>query len=163
MQQRTSHLLLFAAVASLTLAISQLTGFLVNLNIPENVSVEINGLLHFTHVRNHGGVFGLLQGRGWLFAVISALLLAGVVLYLALAGNLPRHEFVCFGFIVGGGASNVLDRVVYGSVIDFIDIQHIPHWNYVFNIADVMVHVGIWPMLLLGLFARPVAGPGSRA
>jgi len=39
--------------------------------------------------------------------------------------------------------------LVYGSVIDFIDIQHIPYWSYIFNTADLMIHVGIWPMLIL--------------
>jgi signal peptidase II len=45
-----------------------------------------------------------------------------------------------------------LDRVIYGSVIDFIDVQNIPLWNYIFNTADLMIHVGIWPMLALSLY-----------
>jgi signal peptidase II len=139
-------------VAFATVALSQLVGFLINSNIPENSTVELNSLIHFTHVRNHGGVFGLLQGQGWLFALVSAILLFAVVLYLYKGKDIQRYEYLCFGFIVGGGTSNVLDRLIYGSVIDFIDIQHIPYWNYVFNTADVMVHVGIWPMLIVGLF-----------
>ncbi|MCB1670294.1 MAG: signal peptidase II [Gammaproteobacteria bacterium] len=151
MPKRARLLLLFAAIALVTLGVAQLTGYLVNSRIPENTTVVINGLVHFTHVRNHGGVFGMLQGSGWLFATISALLLVAVTAYLARGHEVQRYEFICFGFIVGGGASNVLDRFLYGSVIDFIDIQHIPYWHYVFNIADVMVHVGIWPMLLFSL------------
>jgi signal peptidase II len=151
-RQRSRYLLLYMLVALTTLAFAQVIGYLINVTIPENTTIEINSLIHFTHIRNHGGVFGLLQGSGWLFALISMLLLAAVSLYLALGSSIQRYEFVCFGFIVGGGASNIIDRLVYGSVIDFIDIQHIPYWNYVFNTADVMVHVGIWPMLLLGLF-----------
>jgi len=157
-QPRAKKLLLFATIALTCLALAQLIGHLVNTRIPENSTVVINSLIHFTHIRNHGGVFGMLQGSGWLFALISALLLIGVTLYLALGKDLQRYEYLCFGFIVGGGASNVLDRFVYGSVIDFIDIQHIPYWNYVFNTADMMVHIGIWPMLLLGIFF----GPGSK-
>ena len=76
--------------------------------------------------------------------------------YLWFGNSVRRYEYVCFGFIVGGGASNILDRLIYGSVIDFIDIQHIPYWNYVFNTADVMVHVGIWPMLILSFFIEPI-------
>jgi len=151
MHQRSSYLLLFSAIALATLGFAQFSGYLVNASIPENSTVEINNLIHFTHIRNHGGVFGMLQGSGWLFALISGLLLAGVTLYLAIGQGIHRYEYVCFGFIVGGGASNVMDRFVYGSVIDFIDIQHIPYWNYVFNTADIMVHVGIWPIVLLSL------------
>ena len=146
---------LFTAVAPIVLISSQAIVHWVNTAIPINTTVEWNALVHFTHVRNFGGVFGMLQGSGWLFAIISLLLLIAVVLYLLLGKQVQRYEFICFGFIVGGGASNILDRLIYGSVIDFIDIQHIPYWNYVFNTADVMVHVGIWPLLILS-FLHPV-------
>ena len=162
-QPKAKLLLLFALIAVATLAFAQLIGYAVYNAIPENSTVVINSLVHFTHIRNHGGVFGMLQGSGWLFALISALLLAGVTVYLTLGPEIQRYEYVCFGFIVGGGASNVLDRLIYGSVIDFIDIQHIPYWNYVVKTADVMVHVGIWPMLLLGLFAGRREQTGNSA
>lgn len=142
-------MLWFALIALVVVGVSQWIGYWVNATIPESSSIEINSLLHFTHVRNHGGVFGLLQGMGWVFGVISVGLLLAVTCYLWLGASIQRYEYICFGFIVGGGASNILDRFIYGSVIDFINIQHIPYWNYVFNTADVFIHVGIWPLLLL--------------
>ena len=151
-QQKTRYISIFGIVAISVVALSQFTGYLINTNIPESTTIELSSLIHFTHVRNHGGVFGLLQGKGWMFAIFSALLLGAVVIYLYRGKDIQRYEYICFGFVVGGGVSNVLDRLVYGSVIDFIDIQHIPYWNYVFNTADVMVHVGIWPMLIFSLF-----------
>jgi signal peptidase II len=151
LSSQSKNLLLFTAVAATVILLSQISGYLVNSHIPQQTSVEINGFLHLTHVRNYGGVFGMFQGRGWQFALFSGLLLTAVVIYLYRAPQLPRYEYLCFGFIVGGGASNVLDRLIYGSVIDFIDLQHIPYWNYVFNTADVMIHVGIWPLLLMSL------------
>lgn len=150
---KTKNMLWFAAIVSGVLVVSQLIGYWVNISIPENTTVELNSLIHFTHIRNHGGVFGMLQGLGWIFAAISIALLLGVSAYLWFSAGVKRYEFICFGFIVGGGASNILDRFVYGSVIDFIDIQHIPYWNYIFNTADVMVHVGIWPLLLFSFLA----------
>lgn len=143
----------FVLIAVTVVGISQLIGYWVNTNMAEYSTIEINNLIHFTHVRNHGGVFGLLQGQGWVFAIISIALLTAVACYLWFGKAIQRYEYICFGFIVGGGASNILDRFIYGSVIDFIDIQHIPYWNYVFNTADVMVHVGIWPLLLFSIFA----------
>mgnify|MGYP001027454128 FL=1 len=149
----TRHFRLFILTAGLCLLIAQLIGYWVNVSIPEGSSVELNPLLHLTHVRNHGGVFGMAQGQGWLFGAFSVLLLAGVCAYLWFGAALARVEYLCFGLIVGGGASNILDRWVYGSVIDFINVQGIPFWHYVFNPADVMIHLGIWPMLLLTLLA----------
>lgn len=147
------HFRLFILTAGLCLLVAQLVGYWVNASIPEGSSLQINALLNFTHVRNHGGVFGMAQGQGWLFGAFSVLLLAGVCAYLWFGAVLARIEYLCFGLIVGGGASNILDRWVYGSVIDFIDVQGIPYWHYVFNTADVMIHLGIWPMLALTLFA----------
>ena len=155
LQKKTINMLCFAGIVLGVLAVSQLNRLLgEHSTIPENTSVELNSLIHFTHIRNHGGVFGMLQGMGGIFAVISIALLLGVSAYLWFSSSIERYEYICFGFIVGGGASNILDRFVYGSVIDFIDIQHIPYWNYVFNTADVMVHVGIWPLLVLSFLAN---------
>ena len=152
----------FGLVSTLVLVLSQVTGLWVNNTIPVNSSLEVSSLVHFTHIRNYGGVFGMLQGQGWLFGLISLGLLAGVVAYLWVGQGIKRYEYIFFGFIVGGGASNILDRLIHGSVIDFIDVQHIPMWNYIFNTADVMVHVGIWPLLLMSFLDRDKTGGESQ-
>lgn len=161
MRTKYINMALYLGIAILVASFSQYTGYWVNNNIELNTTVELNSLVHFTHIRNFGGVFGLGQGMGWLFGLISIALLAGVTAYLWLGKQVHRIEYLCFGFIVGGGASNIIDRLLRGSVIDFIDIQHIPYWNYVFNTADVMVHVGIWPLLAFSLFAHQHASSGS--
>lgn len=158
MSDRSRNIIWFGVIASTVVALSQLVGYWVNMTIPENSTLELNALIHFTHVRNHGGVFGLLQGMGWVFAFVSVGLLVAVVCYLWFGSSIRRIEYICFGFIVGGGASNILDRFLYGSVIDFIDVQHIPYWNYVFNTADVMIHVGIWPLLFFSFFPNALHG-----
>ena len=154
LEYKTSNMLWFIAIVLTVLALSQLIGYWINSSIAQNTTIKWNSLIHFTHIRNYGGVFGMMQGMGWVFAVVSIALLIGVSVYLWYSPALKRYEYICFGFIVGGGASNILDRFVYGSVIDFIDIQHIPYWNYIFNTADVMVHVGIWPLLVFSFIAN---------
>jgi len=151
LNSRISNMLIFFCVACIVLLISQAIGFEINQRIEEYSSIRINEFIHFTHIRNHGGIFGLLQGKGWLFAIFSTILLAAMTGYLWASQQISRIEYICFGLIAGGGASNILDRLIYGSVIDFIDIQHIPYWNYIFNTADVCVHLGIWPLIYLSL------------
>lgn len=150
--RRSHYLAGFFTISVACLALAQLGSYLVNTRIPLGSSVEISSVLHFTHIRNMGGVFGLAQGQGWIFAVFSVLLIAALVVYLLRGRQVRVYEFLCFGFIAGGGLSNVLDRLVYGSVIDFIDIRGIPFWHYIFNTADTFVHIGLWPMLFIGLF-----------
>jgi signal peptidase II len=149
---RNRYLFYFAVIAAACLALSQLGSYLVNTRIPLGDSIEISTILYFTHIRNLGGVFGMAQGQGWIFAVFSVVLITALVAYLVRGQKVHVYEFVCFGFIAGGGLSNVLDRLVYGSVIDFIDVRGIPFWNYIFNTADTFVHIGLWPMLFIGLF-----------
>lgn len=140
-----------AAVAGLCLA--QISSYLVDGRLGIGRSHQILGPIHFTHVRNHGGIFGIFQGHGWLFAGISFVILALVVFWVHRVHFNHRLEYLCFGLVVGGGASNILDRMVYGSVVDFIDIHGIPYWNYIFNTADVMIHMGIWPLFIFGFLA----------
>ena len=151
MNPKALNMIVFSVTAASVLLLSQGIGIWVNETIDLSTTLEINSFLHFTHIRNYGGVFGLAQGYGWLFGAISITILCGIVTYLWMAGNLKRYEYLCFGFIVGGGASNILDRYLHGGVIDFIDIQGIPYWNYIFNTADMMIHFGIWPMLIFGV------------
>lgn len=141
----------FTAISLLVVAVSQLGSYLVTRHIPMGQTLVLSDFIHLTHIRNLGGVFGVFQGQGWIFGLISAALIAVLIIYLWKNREVQPYEFVCFGFIAGGGASNVLDRLVYGSVVDFINLQGIPYWHYVFNTADVMVHVGLWPLLFMSL------------
>ena len=148
-KSKQTLLLYFTAIALSVLAVSQLGSYLVNTRIPLGTSIELNSFLHLTHIRNMGGVFGMFQGKGWIFGLFSVALIVGLIIYLLKSKTVQAYEYICFGFVVGGGSSNVVDRLIYGSVVDFIDLQHIPFWHYIFNTADMMVHVGLWPMLWL--------------
>ena len=150
MKQKTANLTLFILITLSCLVVAHGVGWWVSAAIPLYGTLEVSGLLHLTHVRNFGGVFGVWQGAGWVFGLVSGLLLAGITAYLVLSRRARLYEYVCFGFVVGGGGANVVDRLVYGSVVDYIDIQHIPYWDYVFNAADVMIHLGVWPLLVFG-------------
>jgi signal peptidase II len=156
--QRNRHLFAFGAIALTVLLVSQIGSYVVNANIPIGESVQWNSFLYFTHIRNLGGVFGMLQGHGWIFGLFSVALITGLTIYLYWGKQVQIYEYYCFGFIAGGGLSNILDRLIYGSVVDFINIQGIPYWQYIFNTADVMVHVGLWPMLYFSFF-KPNPAP----
>ena len=151
---KTRALAVFAGLAILVLAVSQTSSYLVDAKLAIGETYVVNSFIHFTHVRNLGGTFGMFQGSGWIIGIISGLILLGVTLYLIFSKNAKFYEFVCFGIIVGAGASNILDRVIYGGVVDFIDVQHIPYWHYIFNTADMMIHVGVWPLLILSFMQK---------
>jgi lipoprotein signal peptidase len=142
----------FVISAVLTLAVAQLGSYLVDSRLPLGETYIVTSFLEFTHIRNTGGVFGSFQGNSALFAILSSAILIGVSGYLLRTKTADLFDSVCIGFLVGAGASNILDRLLYGAVIDFIDIRGIPHWGFIFNIADAMIHVGIWPLVIRHFF-----------
>jgi signal peptidase II len=145
----------FCLTALLVLALSQLSSYLVDSRLAVGDTYIVNAFLHITHVRNIGGTFGLFPGHGFIFAGLSVVIM--IVCSIAFLNSKPTHwiQAMLFGFIIGGGAANVADRLIRGSVVDFINVQGIPHWQYIFNTADVFIHLGIWPTLLIGfLYAR---------
>lgn len=138
----------FAISALLVLALAQLASYLVNRLLPLHDTYVVNSVLHLTHIRNTGGVFGIFPGNSLLFVVTSSVIVVALCVYLLKSPTTALYHFVCSGIIVGAAVSNIVDRLVYGSVVDFIDVQGIPGWHYIFNVADVGIHVGLWPLLL---------------
>lgn len=142
-------LTIFGATALAASGLAQGVNALIMNRLALNESLVLNPLLWLTHVRNTGGIFGSFPGGGWFFALFTLAILTGVVIYLVRAKDLKLYNYICLGLITGGGLSNILDRLLHGAVIDYFNIQHIPFWHYIFNTADVMIHLGLWPLLLL--------------
>lgn len=116
--------------------------------------------LDLTMVWNRGVTFGLLSGEGpWnhLLLAVVAMAIAGFLLrWLARAET--RAITLGLGAVIGGAAGNVLDRLRFGAVVDFIDAHGWGwHW-YVFNIADAGIVCGVGVLLADALFRRPAAG-----
>lgn len=140
--------------ALLTLAVAQLSSYLVNTRLAIGETYVVSPFIYLTHVRNTGGIFGSFEGHSTVFALLSGSLVIAVSVYLLKTKTVDLFDSVCIGLPIGAGASNILDRLIYGSVVDFIDIRGIPHWNYIFNTADTMIHVGIWSLVIRHLFWR---------
>ena len=143
-------------------AADQLTKALIRgkLRLYESVTV-IPGFMDFTHVRNTGAAFGMLDGADFplkttVIAVIATAALIGVGLYSA---NLAAHQMLArvgLALIVGGAAGNLIDRIWVGSVVDFVDVYWRTHHFWAFNVADSAISIGVTVMLLdmLGLGAH---------
>jgi signal peptidase II len=147
------HTLAFVVAALAVFGLSQLSSALVTARLPLHDSYVVAPFLHFTHIRNTGGIFGTLPNNSALFAIVGGAFVAGLAVYVLRSRSLAGYQYLCFGLIAGAAASNVCDRLVYGAVVDFIDVQGIPRWNYIFNLADTAIHLGVWPMVI-GAFVK---------
>lgn len=131
----------FAAIALGVIVLDQISKQLILTHLFEDQLVLIPGVLNFTYVENRGMAFGLLSEHRWVFMVLSVVGIGLVAFYLFryVKTTLGR---VALALVVGGGIGNMIDRVVLGFVVDFIDFCLFDFWVWVFNIADAAVCVG---------------------
>lgn len=138
----------------LIVTVDQLTKAVVRAMVPLHESVTIvPGFMDFTHVRNTGAAFGILNLAEFpfktvLIAVIATAALIGVGIY---AASLAHHQLVArigLALIIGGAAGNLLDRIVAGSVVDFVDVYWRSYHFWAFNVADSAITVGVGIMIL---------------
>lgn len=132
----------FWIAAIVSLSLDQVTKYWVlhNFNLLETQPL-ILGVIHFTYVRNTGAAFSILTGRADILKWLSLFVSLGLMAFALFGGKLKKLEQVSYGLLLGGAMGNGIDRFIFGSVVDFIDIRLI---NFaVFNLADVSINLGI--------------------
>jgi len=140
-------------------ALDQLTKLLVRLEIPLHDSVTvIPGFLNLVHVRNTGAAFGFLNAvdfpyKAAVVALAATAALAGIALYAARLSSHERLARIGLALILGGAAGNLLDRLLLGSVVDFVDVVFGGWHFWAFNVADSAITLGVAAMLadMIGL------------
>lgn len=154
-----------ALIAVAVLALDQASKYWVlhGLDLPERGMVRLLPVLNFTLVWNRGVTFGLLNGLGaWArpaLIVVAIAVVAGLGLWLTRAES--WRVAGALGAIAGGALGNVLDRLRFGAVVDFIH-AHIGSVSwYVFNVADAAIVIGVGLLLLDGI-AAPARGESAR-
>lgn len=145
------NILLYALVGIAAVLLDQLTKLIClnNLALGESAQV-IPGVLDFTYIQNRGAAFGSLANSRWIFMILSTVMIIVLTVYVVIDKSLSKPALVCLGMIAGGGVGNMIDRVAYGYVVDFIDVKFLPFWKWIFNVADSFVCVGA--VLLLMFF-----------
>ncbi len=111
--------------------------------------VEILSFMDFTMAWNTGISYGLLANNGdlgrWLLIGFSVLAIIGFCVWLAKAEG--RLLALSIGLIVGGAMGNVIDRVFYEAVADFVSLHGFGYYWYIFNVADVAIVAGALGLL----------------
>ena len=152
MSRRDRLTLLGIALACLVFIADQASKWWVLnvLHLPDLGSVAVLPVLNLTMVWNHGVTFGLLTSRG----AAAPYLLGAVALFVvvALAVWLRRASGPliagAIGAIAGGAVGNVLDRLRFGAVVDFLHLHAWGHSWYIFNVADSAIVCGVAALML---------------
>jgi signal peptidase II len=132
--------------------------YLADTLLQYHVPVPVVPFFNLTLSYNTGAAFSFLSDAGgwqrWFFVVLAATICVVLIAWLRGLDSKQRWVAVSISLIIGGAIGNVVDRVIFGHVIDFIDVYYQDwHWP-IFNIADSAITVGVAIMLIDGLFGK---------
>lgn len=112
-----------------------------SMNLYESIDV-IPNFLSITYVENDGGAFSILSGGRWFFVVMGFIALIVLVRLIMLDTKISKFDRTAYALVLSGVVGNVIDRIFYGKVIDYIDFNLFGYDAPIFNFADMCIVFG---------------------
>lgn len=145
-------------LSALVLFLDQGTKILAEYYLKLHQSVELFPFMNLTLMQNHGAAFSFLADAGgwqrWFFVVLTVVITVFLLRWLRGLPAEQRGLAVAIALVIGGAVGNLIDRVQYGYVIDFLDF-HAMGWHWpAFNVADSAITVGALILMKDALFGN---------
>ena len=118
----------------------------MNMNLNSSITV-ITNFFNITYVHNYGAAFSILIGARIVLILISLIILYILYKYLK-KEELNKYNNICYSFLIGGIIGNLIDRIIYGYVIDFLSFKIINYNFPIFNVADIFITLGTFMFLI---------------
>jgi signal peptidase II len=157
-------------LSALVIVLDQLTKQVVDRSMELYESIQWLPFLHMTYLRNEGAAFSMLAQAGgwqrWFFIALAGGASIGITFWLKRMPADNRREACGWSLVLAGALGNLIDRISYGYVIDFIDFfwpgSDLPHFP-AFNVADIAINIGV-ALLLIDAFlqSRRAGAPDRR-
>lgn len=113
-------------------------------------TVKVFGdIFKLTYVENRGVAFGMFQGMQWIFIAVTVIMLFLIVFYMFKKRPQGKLVYIASALIIGGGIGNLIDRIYYGFVIDYLSFSFFPP---VCNFADYCITIGVFLLAVYLLF-----------
>lgn len=141
----TAKLISLVAAALLVAADQGIKAWATAQLMPVGVMAVLPGIVELRYVLNDGMAFSMLAGKQGILIGVTSLMLIGVLVWL-LRGDVPLLERISWTLVLGGGIGNLIDRVLNGVVVDYINVLFM-HFA-VFNFADICVCCGVGLLIL---------------
>ena len=131
--------LTFPLTALVVLALDQISKFFIRTNMTPGQSIPEEGFFRITYATNVGGAFGIFANQAFLITLTAIVGIAAILIYTRYPPFNRLLLRIALGLLLGGAVGNLIDRLSFGRVVDFIDVGAWP----VFNLADSAIVVGI--------------------
>ena len=137
-------------IAALVVAADQIIKYFVAANIkPVGTVTVIDGVFNLSYVENRGVAFGIFKDMRWIFVALTTLLIFAIAFYMFKKRPDGKLFYILAGLIIGGGIGNLIDRILYGYVIDYLSLSFFPP---VCNFADYCITGGVIVLAVYMLF-----------
>ena len=148
-------------VGAVLVIIDQIIKYFVSAYLQPVGSVSvIDNLFSLTYVENKGVAFGMFSDMRWMFVTLTSVLLAIIIFYMFKKRPKGKFFYICAALIIGGGIGNLIDRIFYGYVIDYLSLSFFPP---VCNFADYCITAGTIMLVIYLLFFSDVLDSSKKA
>jgi len=154
-------------IAALVVVLDQITKVAIDRSLALYERIPITSFFNITKAYNEGAAFSFLQDAGgwqrWFFTIVSATVSVLFVVWLQRMEPRERTLGIAIALILGGALGNLIDRVIYGHVVDFIQVYWAGAWTFPsFNVADSAITCGAALLIILTLFDKPEESAAAR-
>lgn len=129
-------------LAGIVALLDQLVKIVITNFLPSEGITVIKDFFYLSYVKNEGAAFGMFSGSRWALIIISICAIYAIIKYFILDVKVTKVEFISYALILGGIVGNLIDRILYGYVIDYFDFRIMTYHFPVFNIADTAMVIG---------------------
>ena len=119
-----------------------------NLELYQSIEI-IPNFFRITYVKNIGAAFSILEGKQ-IFLIILGLLVLGIIFRYLKKDKLNKIKTIYYSLLIGGIIGNLIDRIIYNGVIDYLDFNIFSYEAPIFNLADIFIFFGVVIILLEG-------------
>lgn len=148
-------------VGAVLVIIDQIIKYFVSAYLQPVGSVSvIDNLFSLKYVENKGVAFGMFSDMRWVFVALTSVLLAIIIFYMFKKRPKGKFFYICAALIIGGGIGNLIDRIFYGYVIDYLSLSFFPP---VCNFADYCITAGTIMLVIYLLFFSDVLDSSKKA
>ena len=142
------------SIACVLLMIDQLIKLLVRSNVPLLKEINVIGdFFSIYNIENTGAAFSLFSGSTVVLIIISVLVLLFLHYYVLSEASITKWRMFGLGIVIGGIVGNLVDRILYGAVVDYLSFNFFGYGFPVFNIADIGITLG-FIILAIGILRR---------
>ncbi len=148
------------ALGVILAVIDQIIKYFVSVYLePVGTITVIDNLLNLTYVENDGVAFGMFSDMRWIFVALTSILLLVIIFIMFRKRPKSRFFYICAALIIGGGIGNLIDRIMYGYVIDYLSLSF---FAPVCNFADYCITIGTVMLIIYILFFSDFISSDSK-